>query len=74
MLGHCGRGQIAIGHNGNLVNADLLRDELEARGSIFQTTNDSEIMLHLLAQPPEPGAGAISAPRKCERRFLAGRS
>lgn len=46
-----GRGQIAIGHNGNLVNAAVLRDELEQRGSIFQTTVDSEIILHLLAQP-----------------------
>lgn len=46
-----GRGQIAIGHNGNLTNAGLLRDELEQRGSIFQTTVDSEIILHLLAQP-----------------------
>ena len=46
-----GRGQIAIGHNGNLVNAGVLRDELEQRGSIFQTTVDSEIILHLLAQP-----------------------
>ena len=47
------RGQIAIGHNGNLVNAAELREELEQRGSIFQTTVDSEIILHLLAQPPE---------------------
>ncbi len=47
----CARGQIAIGHNGNLTNAARLRDELEARGSIFQTTCDSEIVLHLLARP-----------------------
>jgi amidophosphoribosyltransferase len=47
----CARGQIAIGHNGNLTNAKRLRDELEARGSIFQTTCDSEIVLHLLARP-----------------------
>ena len=47
----CGRGQLAIAHNGNLINAAILRDELEARGSIFQTTVDSEIILHLLAQP-----------------------
>jgi amidophosphoribosyltransferase len=47
----CGRGQLAIAHNGNLVNAAVLRDELEARGSIFQTTVDSEIILHLLARP-----------------------
>lgn len=46
-----GRGQLAVAHNGNLVNAALLRDELEAKGSIFQTTVDSEIVLHLLAQP-----------------------
>ncbi len=47
----CSRGQVAIAHNGNLVNANILRDELEAYGSIFQTTVDSEIILHLMAQP-----------------------
>jgi amidophosphoribosyltransferase len=51
ILVDCSRGQIAIAHNGNLVNANLLRDELEAYGSIFQTTVDSEIILHLMAQP-----------------------
>ena len=45
------RGSIAIAHNGNLINALLLRDELEAHGSIFQTTIDSEVILHLLADP-----------------------
>lgn len=45
------RGEIAIGHNGNLVNADILRSELEAYGSIFQTTTDSEIIIHLMARP-----------------------
>jgi amidophosphoribosyltransferase len=47
----CGRGQIAIAHNGNLTNAAQLREELEGKGSIFQTTVDSEIILHLMAQP-----------------------
>jgi amidophosphoribosyltransferase len=47
----CARGQLAIAHNGNLVNAAVLREELESHGSIFQTTVDSEIILHLLAQP-----------------------
>ena len=51
----CARGQIAIAHNGNLTNAAQLREELEAKGSIFQTTVDSEIILHLLAQPTKPG-------------------
>jgi len=53
----CARGQIAIAHNGNLTNAASLRDELEARGSIFQTTVDSEIILHLMAQPNNNGSG-----------------
>jgi amidophosphoribosyltransferase len=43
------RGEIALAHNGNLVNAGLLRSELEAYGSIFQSTNDSEVIIHLLA-------------------------
>lgn len=47
----CARGQIAIAHNGNLTNASQLREALEANGSIFQTTVDSEIILHLMAQP-----------------------
>lgn len=51
----CARGQIAIAHNGNLTNAAQLREELEARGSIFQTTVDSEIILHLMARPSVNG-------------------
>ena len=47
----CSKGQIAIAHNGNLTNAAQLREELESKGSIFQTTVDSEIILHLMAQP-----------------------
>jgi len=45
------RGSIAVCHNGNLVNAKELRDYLEAHGSIFQTTVDSEIIIHFLAKP-----------------------
>jgi amidophosphoribosyltransferase len=44
------RGPIALGHNGNLVNAEALRRELETAGSIFQSTSDSEVILHLLAR------------------------
>jgi amidophosphoribosyltransferase len=44
------RGPIALAHNGNLVNADALRQELEASGAIFQSTSDSEVILHLLAR------------------------
>jgi len=53
----CACGQIAIAHNGNLTNASQLRDELEAQGSIFQTTVDSEIILHLMAKPSPGGHG-----------------
>jgi amidophosphoribosyltransferase len=42
-------GQVGIAHNGNLVNAGLLRDELEQGGSIFNTSSDTEVVLHMLA-------------------------
>jgi amidophosphoribosyltransferase len=50
LLIECHRGPIAIAHNGNLVNAALLRYELEAAGSIFQCTSDTEVILHLYAR------------------------
>jgi len=43
-------GSLAIAHNGNLINAGILKDELEAYGSIFQSTMDSEVIIHLIAQ------------------------
>lgn len=67
----CKRGQIAIAHNGNLTNAANLRDELESSGSIFQTTVDSEIILHLMAQPSPNGGGSnlVSTVRRIEGAF-----
>ncbi len=44
-------GQVAIAHNGNLVNAGLLRQHFENEGHIFHTTTDTEVVLHLLAAP-----------------------
>jgi amidophosphoribosyltransferase len=46
----CAHGQIALCHNGNLVNARELRDELVKRGSIFQSNSDTEVILHLYAR------------------------
>ncbi len=51
LLAEYSRGQVAVAHNGNLINAGLLRDEYEAYGSIFKSTSDTEIIVHLLAKP-----------------------
>jgi len=49
MVNHKGT-TLAVAHNGNLVNSIDLRSKLEERGSIFQTTMDSEVVLHLIAR------------------------
>ena len=46
----CAHGEVAVGHNGNLVNAEELRKALVASGSIFQTSSDTEVLLHLYAR------------------------
>src|SRR5436190_2753665 len=46
----CTYGTVALVHNGNLINAVSLRESLEHQGSIFQSTSDSEVILHLLAR------------------------
>ena len=50
-LSEYSRGQVAVPHNGNLINASLQRDEYEAYCHIFKTTNDTEIIVHLMAKP-----------------------
>jgi amidophosphoribosyltransferase len=64
-LGEYSQGQVAVAHNGNLINAALLRDEYEAYGHIFKSTNDTEIIVHLLAKPthvtnPDPLGHALN--------------
>jgi len=46
----CNKGKLALGHNGNLTNAIELRKKLEHRGSIFQSTSDTEVIVHLIAR------------------------
>jgi len=65
LLTEYSRGQVAVAHNGNLINATLLRDEYEAYGSIFKSTADTEIIVHLLAKPthiskPDPLAHVLN--------------
>jgi len=47
------QGPIAVSHNGNLVNGTVLREELERSGSIFQSTSDTEAIIHLIARSRE---------------------
>jgi len=49
-------GSLAVAHNGNFTNYEDLREELENQGSIFQSTNDSEVLVHLVARAQEPRA------------------
>ncbi|HEY5726180.1 MAG TPA: amidophosphoribosyltransferase, partial [Methylomirabilota bacterium] len=59
-------GPVAIGHNGNLVNAEELRQSLERDGAVFQSTSDTEVIIHLLARAG--GAGLVDQlPRALHR-------
>jgi len=49
-----GLGWISLAHNGNLVNAESLTLELEKQGSLFQSTNDTEVIIHLMARSGKP--------------------
>ena len=48
------KGQIAVAHNGNLVNGEQLRAQLEAEGAIFNTMSDTEVFVHLIARSKTP--------------------
>ncbi len=56
-----GHGPIAIAHNGNLTNANQLKKKLESRGAIFQSSTDSEVIVHLLARQEGPVEDALIA-------------
>ncbi len=48
------RGSMAMAHNGNIVNAESLREELEESGAIFQSTTDSEVVIHQVSRSNGP--------------------
>lgn len=50
------KGQVAVAHNGNLINAELMRRQFEERGHLFHTTSDTEVIIHLLASPEQQQA------------------
>ncbi len=54
VVASCNKGRVAISHNGNISNAALLDKELVEVGSIFQSTSDTELMLHLIARSRRP--------------------
>jgi amidophosphoribosyltransferase len=49
----CSKGRVAVAHNGNITNAAELREDLARRGSIFQASSDTEVILHLVAHSKE---------------------
>jgi len=55
---HFGQGSLAVAHNGNLTNAIVLREEMERLGAIFQSTTDTEVLVHLIARS---GANILEA-------------
>lgn len=68
---HYQEGNLALGHNGNLSNARSLRAELVERGTLFNSTSDSELILHLVAQSREQGPvnRIIDALHRCRGAF-----
>ena len=61
LVARCKIGMLAVAHNGNLVNADALRSQMEEDGAIFQTTVDTEVILSLIAR--ESSKGLVEAIR-----------
>ena len=57
---HFGQGSLAVAHNGNLTNAIVLREEMERLGAIFQSTTDTEVLVHLIARSGADMMDAIS--------------
>lgn len=57
-----GIGKVAVAHNGNLINTEALKEELVQQGSIFRSTSDTELFLHLMARAPVRGTKTGDSP------------
>jgi amidophosphoribosyltransferase len=66
----CAHGQMAICHNGNLVNASELKDMLVRQGSIFQSSTDTEVVLHLYARSKKAPSRVADAVSQIQGVFL----
>ncbi|MFL5321268.1 MAG: amidophosphoribosyltransferase [Myxococcaceae bacterium] len=64
-------GPLAVAHNGNLTNAQAVRDELEGDGAIFQCDSDTEVLIHLIARSRQPTfeARAVEALKRVQGAF-----
>ena len=71
LLFKCNKGEIAIANNGQLPNYDILKEELIANGAIFQTSSDSEILIHLMSNTPgnDFESSLISSIKKLDGAF-----
>ncbi len=63
---HYGKGSLAVAHNGNLTNALKIRKDLEQHGAIFQSTSDTEVLIHLIARSGSNDVDAV-----CEALYRA---
>ena len=63
------KGTLALAHNGNLVNTEALRKELEKTGALFHTTTDSEVLAHCIARERMTSATVEEAIRKAASRI-----
>ena len=66
-------GGLAVAHNGNLTNAMLLRRRLVEEGSLFQSTSDTEVIIHLIARSQRQSIVARRGRRACARSRAPGR-
>ena len=71
LLFKCNKGEVAIANNGQLPNYDILKEELISNGAIFQTSSDSEILVHLMSNIPgnDFESSLISSIKKLDGAF-----